>query len=92
MTKPAIVFALGMIALALGYQIHFALDSAPLFLRFSKAGDLQWLMPLFWSRFQHLLECFQRAWSPSASAVTRVMGGAARSARSPFCGASGAQP
>ena len=32
MTKPAVVFALGMIALALGYQMHFALDSAPLFL------------------------------------------------------------
>ncbi len=26
MTKPAIVFALGMIALALGYQMHFALE------------------------------------------------------------------
>ncbi len=47
MTTPAIVFTLGMIVLALGYQIHFALDSAPLFLRFSKADDLQWLMPLF---------------------------------------------
>jgi MFS family permease len=51
MTTPAIVFALGMIVLALGYQIHFALESAPLFLRFAKAGDLQWLMPVFWIGF-----------------------------------------
>jgi MFS family permease len=51
MTTPAIVFALGMIVLALGYQMHFALDSAPLFLRFTKASELQWLMPVFWVGF-----------------------------------------
>jgi MFS family permease len=51
MTTPAIVFALGMIVLALGYQIHFALESAPLFLRFTQAGNLQWLMPVFWIGF-----------------------------------------
>ena len=38
MTKPAIVFALGMIVLALGYQMHFALNSAPLYLRFAGAA------------------------------------------------------
>jgi hypothetical protein len=67
MTKPAIVFALGMIALALGYQIHFALDSAALFLRFSKASDLQWLMPLFWVGFN--ISMFP------ASVVTKRLGG-----------------
>jgi hypothetical protein len=51
MTKPAIVFALGMIALALGYQMHFALQSAPLYLKFTKAPQLQWLMPVFWIGF-----------------------------------------
>lgn len=51
MTTPAIVFALGMIVLALGYQIHFALESAPLFLRFTQASELQWLMPVFWIGF-----------------------------------------
>jgi MFS family permease len=50
-TTPAIVFVLGMIVLALGYQIHFALESAPLFLRFTQAADLQWLMPVFWIGF-----------------------------------------
>jgi hypothetical protein len=37
---PRLPFALGMIVLALGYQMHFALDSAPLFLRFTKAAEL----------------------------------------------------
>jgi len=51
LTKPAIVFALGMIVLALGYQIHFALESAPLYLRFAKPEQLSWLMPVFWVGF-----------------------------------------
>jgi hypothetical protein len=51
MTNQAIVFALGLIVLALGYQIHFALESAPLFLRFAQSGDLRWLMPVFWIGF-----------------------------------------
>lgn len=50
-TKAAAVFALGMIVLAFGYQIHFALESAPLFLRFASSGELQWLMPVFWIGF-----------------------------------------
>ena len=67
MTKPAIVFALGMIALALGYQMHFALDSAPLYLKFTKAPQLQWLMPVFWVGFN--ISMFP------ASAVTKRLGG-----------------
>jgi MFS family permease len=51
MTTPAIVFALGMTVLALGYQMHYAIDSAPLFLRFAPPGELQWLMPVFWIGF-----------------------------------------
>lgn len=51
LTTPAIVFALGMIVLALGYQIHFALESAPLYLRFAKPNQLSWLMPVFWIGF-----------------------------------------
>jgi hypothetical protein len=51
LTTPAIVFALGMIVLALGYQIHFALESAPLYLRFAKPDQLSWLMPVFWIGF-----------------------------------------
>ena len=83
MTRPAIVFALGMIVLALGYQMHFALDSAPLFLRFAEAADLPWLMPVFWIGFN--IAMFP------ASAVTNRLGGyavmgaaGADRARSPF--------
>ncbi len=67
MTTPAIVFALGMIVLALGYQMHFALDSAPLFLRFAKPDELQWLMPVFWIGFN--ISMFP------ASVITNRLGG-----------------
>jgi hypothetical protein len=60
-TKPAapakpfgtmpIIFIVAMILLALGYQLHFAINSAPFYLRFAKPGDLQWLMPVFWIGF-----------------------------------------
>ena len=66
-TEAAAVFALGMIVLALGYQIHFALESAPLFLRFAKPADLQWLMPVFWVGFN--ISMFP------ASVVTERLGG-----------------
>ncbi len=66
-TTPAIVFALGMIVLALGYQVHFVLESAPLFLRFAKQADLEWLMPVFWIGFN--IAMFP------ASVITRRIGG-----------------
>ncbi|MEY9108640.1 MFS family permease [Bradyrhizobium yuanmingense] len=46
-----IAFIAAMIALALGYQLHFAMNSAPFYLRFAAPGDLQWLMPVFWIGF-----------------------------------------
>ncbi|WP_025034967.1 MFS transporter [Bradyrhizobium sp. DOA9] len=46
-----IVFIAAMIALALGYQLHFAMNSAPSYLRFAAPADLQWLMPVFWIGF-----------------------------------------
>jgi len=67
MTTPVIVFALGMIVLALGYQMHFAIDSAPLFQRFAKPGELEWLMPVFWIGFN--ISMFP------ASAITKRLGG-----------------
>lgn len=51
LTPPAMLFAFGMIVLALGYQIHFALESAPLYLRFARPDELAWLMPVFWVGF-----------------------------------------
>lgn len=46
-----IAFIVAMVALALGYQLHFAMNSAPSYLRFAGPGDLQWLMPVFWIGF-----------------------------------------
>lgn len=46
-----IVFIIAMVALALGYQLHFAMNSAPFYLRFAKPAELQWLMPVFWIGF-----------------------------------------
>lgn len=46
-----IIFIAAMVLLALGYQLHFAINSGPLYLRFAKPMDLQWLMPVFWIGF-----------------------------------------
>jgi hypothetical protein len=44
-------FIASMIILSLGYQLHFAINSAPFFLRFAKPDELQWLLPVFWIGF-----------------------------------------
>jgi hypothetical protein len=46
-----LIFIASMVVLALGYQLHFSLNSGPLYLRFAKPNDLQWLMPVFWIGF-----------------------------------------
>jgi hypothetical protein len=46
-----VIFIAAMIILALGYQLHFSLNSAPFYLRFAKPAELQWLMPVFWIGF-----------------------------------------
>jgi MFS family permease len=43
------IFALTMVVLALGYQIHFAVNTAPLFRKFTDQIDP--LMPVFWIGF-----------------------------------------
>jgi hypothetical protein len=65
--KVPAIFIASMVILALGYQFHFSVNSAPFFLRFAKPADLQWLMPVFWIGFN--LAMFP------ASIVTRRRGG-----------------
>jgi len=67
LTAPALIFALAMVVLALGYQIHFALESASLFLRFAKPAELEWLMPVFWIGFNVAMF--------PASVITKRLGG-----------------
>lgn len=62
-----LLFIAAIVLLALGYQMHFSLNSAPIFLRFAKPDDLQWLMPVFWIGFN--LALFP------ASAVVKHRGG-----------------
>jgi hypothetical protein len=49
--KASTAFIVSMVLLALGYQLHFSINSAPFFLRFAKPADLEWLMPVFWIGF-----------------------------------------
>ena len=46
-----VAFIAAMVLLALGYQLNFAINSGPFFLRFAKPADLQWLLPVFWIGF-----------------------------------------
>jgi MFS family permease len=46
-----VIFIAATVLLALGYQLHFSINSAPSYLRFAKPADLQWLMPVFWIGF-----------------------------------------
>lgn len=63
----AMIFIAAVLVLALGYQLHFSVNSAPLFLRFAKQPDLQWLMPVYWIGFN--IAMFP------ASFITRRLGG-----------------
>jgi hypothetical protein len=47
----AVVFAAVVAVLAVGFQVHFSIDSARLYLRFAKPHDLESLMPVFWGGF-----------------------------------------
>jgi hypothetical protein len=64
-SAPIVVFALASIVLATGFQLHFFLNSAPVFKKFS--GDLNALMPIFWIGFS--------AGMFPASLITKRFGG-----------------
>ncbi|MEO6840508.1 MAG: MFS transporter [Bradyrhizobium sp.] len=51
LSKASTIFIASMVILALGYQLHFSINSGPFFLRFAKPADLEWLMPVFWIGF-----------------------------------------
>lgn len=45
------LFMAGCALLAAGFQVHVSLNSAGQYLRFAPAGQLQYLMPVFWAGF-----------------------------------------
>lgn len=57
--RPASVsvyaFFAAVVLLALGFQVHSALNAAPLYLRFASAAELEQLMPVFWIGFGVLM-------------------------------------
>jgi len=47
-----IVFAIAMVVLALGYQLHFSVNTTPLFRKFTESTEqIAWLTPVFWVGF-----------------------------------------
>ena len=50
-----LAFFAAVALLGLGFQMHFALNSAPLYLRFAKPAELDHLMPVFWIGFNLLI-------------------------------------
>jgi MFS family permease len=49
------MFLFAVALLGLGFQVHFAINSAPGYLRFAKPADLERLMPVFWIGFNLLI-------------------------------------
>jgi hypothetical protein len=52
---PVAPFLAAMALLGFGFQIHSSLNSAPLYLRFAKPAELEFLMPVFWVGFSLLM-------------------------------------
>lgn len=51
----AVWFLLAVLLLGFGFQIHFSLNSASLFLKFAPQAELPYLMPIFWIGFNLLM-------------------------------------
>jgi hypothetical protein len=67
--QSMVIFTLAMLVMALGFQIHFSINTVPLFRQFAQPADLEWLMPVFWIGFN--IAMFP------ASLITRRYGGLA---------------
>ena len=52
--RPGLLF-LALLLLAVGFQVHFALNSAPLYLKVAPQAQLPYLMPVFWIGFNLLM-------------------------------------
>jgi MFS family permease len=77
-------FFASLVVMAIGFQVHFALNSAPQYLRFADKGDLQYLMPVFWIGFNVLMFPASRL-VKRAGAFALMAGGAALGALATLC-------
>lgn len=48
---PSPAFFVALLLMAVGFQVHFALNSAPQYLRVASPSDVPYLMPVFWIGF-----------------------------------------
>ncbi|MGH9578157.1 MAG: hypothetical protein ACRD3R_12035, partial [Terriglobales bacterium] len=48
-------FAVAMALFAVGFQVHFSVNSAPAYLKHAQPSDLEHLMPVFWIGFNLLM-------------------------------------
>jgi hypothetical protein len=49
--QRVLLFYFALLVMALGFQLHFSLNSAPQYLRFAAPADLAYLLPVFWIGF-----------------------------------------
>jgi MFS family permease len=54
-TRLTVLFMLAVLLLGLGFQIHFSINSASMYLRHTKPDQLPYLMPVFWIGFNVLM-------------------------------------
>lgn len=66
-SRAGLAFVIAILVFGVGYQVHFALNSAPLFLRFAAPETLPMLMPVFWVGFNLMMF--------PASVATKKFGG-----------------
>ena len=64
-TPPPARFFLALLLLALGAQVHYALNSAPRYLQLAPPAELAYLMPVFWVGFNLVM-------FPAAGLVKRM--------------------
>jgi MFS family permease len=74
--QTVLLFFAALLLLALGFQVHFSLNSAPQYLRFAAASGLPWLLPVFWIGFNVLMFPAAAVARRFGNARTMVLAGA----------------
>lgn len=68
----ALGFLIAAVLAAAAFQLHAFINSTPLYLRFAKPAELQWLAPVFWVGFN--LAMLPASWASKRFGGWQVMG------------------